>query len=36
MEVDSVPSSKTFKMLKPKVLKQILEKGLCPGVTSIV
>ena len=28
--------SKQFKMLKPKVIKNILEKALSPGITSIV
>ena len=29
-------SSKQFRMLKPKVLKNILQKALSPGITSIV
>ena len=34
--MSSMTGSKDFKMLKPKVIKKILERGMGPGIHNIV
>ena len=36
MEGSDKAGAKTFKMLKPKVIKRVLEKGMGPGIQNIV
>jgi hypothetical protein len=34
--IQTAPAGREFMMLKPKAIKQILEKGMGPGIVNVV